>query len=255
MNRALYLIAVLVLSFLLQACATNGSSRPVSKDAAARANLNLGNAYLREGHPETALKSLKQALKENPRFADAHSAIALAYEELGDLTNAEEHYKRATQLRPKDGAAQNYYAVFLCRHGRWKEAEPHFQRAAADPNYATPAAALTNAGVCARGAGDLDKAEKYFRAALDRDSKFPEALVNLMDLNYRQHHYLQARAFMQRFFSVNKPTAQQLWLCFHIEQALKDDKGAQQCATQLQSDFPNSSEVAQLHEFERNAGR
>ena len=255
MNRTLSLIAVLVLSLLLQACATSGASRPVSKDAAARANLNLGAAYLRKGDPDMALKSLQRALKENPRFADAHSAIALAYEQLGDMKNAEEHYKRATQLQPRDGAVQNSYAVFLCRHGRWKDAEPHFERAVADPSYATPAAALTNAGVCARSAGDLGKAEKYFRAALDHDAKFPEALANLMDLTYRQHHYLQARAFMQRFFSASKPTAQQLWLCFHIEQALKDDNGAQQCATQLQSDFPNSSEVAQLHEFERNAGR
>lgn len=255
MNKTLSLIAVLVLSLSLQACATTDSSRRPSKDAAAKANLNLGVAYLRKGNADLAMKSLKRALEEDSRLADAHSAIALAYEQLGDVKSAEEHYKRATQLEPNDGSAQNSYAVFLCRHGRWQEAEPHFKRAANSRNYSTPEAALTNAGICARSAGDSDKAETYFRAALDRNAKFPEALANMMDLAYKQKHYLQARAFMQRFFDVSTPNAKQLWLCFRIEQALKNDNGAQRCATRLQSNFPNSSEVAQLRELEHDAGR
>jgi type IV pilus assembly protein PilF len=256
MNKTLVsMLTVLVLSLLLQACAATGSRGRPSRETAAQANLNLGVAYLRQGNTEQAMKSLKRALDENPRLADAHSAIALAYEQLGDVKQAEEHYKRATQLEPKDGSAQNSYAVFLCRHGHWEEAEPHFKRAADSPNYSTPEAALTNAGICARNAGDLAKAENYFRQALDRDAKFPEALASLMDLAYRQKHYLQARAFMQRSFDVSTPSAKQLWLCFRIEQALKDDAGAQRCATQLQSEFPNSPEVAQLRELEQDAGR
>lgn len=257
MNRTGLLIFLCSLSVLLQACATTGATgqRPASKEDAARANLNLGAAYLRQGRPDLALKNLQRALDENPRLADAHSAIALAYDQLGDPDSAEEHYRRATQLAPNNAAAQNSYAVFLCRHDRWPEAEGYFKRAANNPNYDTPEAALTNAGICARSANDLDKAEQYLRAALDRNAKFPDALASMMELAYQRKNYLQARAFMQRSFDVRPPDARQLWLCFRIEQDLNSPDRAQKCATRLESEFPDSSEMAQLREFERDAGR
>jgi type IV pilus assembly protein PilF len=39
--------------------------------------------------------------------------------------------------------------AFLCRLGRFPDAEKYFLRAVEDPFYKTPAAALANAGVCA----------------------------------------------------------------------------------------------------------
>src|SRR5690606_30779618 len=124
--------------------------------------------------------------------------------------------RRATQLEPSNPAAANSYAVFLCRQGNWRQAEPYFRRAVENPRYPTPAAALTNAGVCARDAGnDLEAAEQYFRAALSRNPSFPDALYNMMDLSYRAENYLQARAFLQRYMDASQPTSAVLWLCYH----------------------------------------
>ena len=50
---------------------------------------------------------------------------------------------------------------------RWADAEPYFRRAADNATYATPEVALTNAGVCARDAGEPEEAAENFRAALD----------------------------------------------------------------------------------------
>src|SRR5690606_3806656 len=145
----------------------------------------------------------------------------------------------------------NSYAVFLCRRDRWSDAEPYFRRAISSPRYATPAAALTNAGNCARSAGDLDGAEDYFRQALSRDGAFPDALTGMMELAYSRENYLQARAFMQRYLDVRPASAGVLLHCYTIETRLEDRAAAERCAQRLHTEFPQSPEVAQLRQFER----
>jgi type IV pilus assembly protein PilF len=243
--------AIVVLS-LSQACVTTSRVPDPPPEEAAAANLNLGIAYLRQSRPELALEKLERALEYNPRLAAAHSTIAIVFEQLADPEAAEEHYLRATQLGPDDGSAANSYAVFLCRRNRWQEAERFFRRAADNPRYLTPAAALTNAGVCARAADDTVTAERYFREALTRNPIFPDALYHLANLSYREQDYLQARAFMQRYLGNTASSPEMLLLCVQIEKALGGDNDAQACAQNLRSRFPNSAEVAQLNALERD---
>jgi len=247
-------IVVFAACWLAQACVTssNGTRAPSSDDAAV-ANLNLGVGYLRQGRADLALESLERALELDPRLVDAHSSIAIAYDQLGNAAEAERHYQRATALAPNNAAVANGYAVFLCRNNRWRDAESYFRRAADDPRYATPEAALANAGVCARNAGDHGKAEEYFRAALNKNPAFPDALSSMMELSYDAKNYLQARAFMQRYLDVRPANASVLWLCFNIEQELDNPDGAQRCAAQLREGFPGSPELAQLQELQRDA--
>ena len=61
--------------------------------------------------------------------------------------------------------------------------------------------------MCAGDAGDNAKAEEYFRAALDKNPEFPDALSNMIDMSYREQDYLQARAFMQRYLDVRPADA------------------------------------------------
>jgi type IV pilus assembly protein PilF len=249
---------LIALVCVLQGCAGSTSaigSRNVSDGEAAQANLNLGVAYVRQGRPDLAIPSLVRALEQDPRLADAHSTIAIAYDQIGSDEDAERHYRRATQLDPANAAAANSYAVFLCRQDRWKDAEPYFRRATENPRYPTRATALTNAGLCAKDSGDVAKAEEWYRAALAEDGASPGALAGLMELSYQQENYLQARAFMQRYLDNAQPSAAVLWLCFNIEQALDDANAAERCATQLRQNFPQSSEFAQLRQFESDARR
>jgi type IV pilus assembly protein PilF len=249
-------IAVVACCLLAQACVTTTSTgeRPPSDEDAAVANMNLGAGYLRQGRADLAIEALERSLELDPRLADAHSTIAIAYDQRGEMTLAEQHYRRATSLDAGNGAAANSYAVFLCRQNRWRDAESYFRRAADNPRYATPAAALANAGVCARNAGDEAKAEEYFRAALAKDPAFPDALSGMIELSYRQQEYMQGRAFVQRYLDV-RSSASVLWLCFNIEQELDNPTGAERCAAQLREGFPESPELAQLQELLRRNGR
>ncbi len=248
-------LAVIVLIGLLsQGCvSTTTSSAPSqSNDDAAIANLNLGVGYLRQGRTELAIEILERALSYDPRLADAHSSIAVAYDQLGLSDQAEDHYRRATQLESDNPDAANSYAVFLCRHDRWNNAERYFRRAANNPIYTTPAAALANAGVCARAAGELDTAERYFREALGRDPEYPDALFHMTDLAYQDENFLQARAFMQRFLASADASAEMYWLCFQIEQELDSSAQAQSCATRLREQFPTSEQASLLFRLERD---
>jgi type IV pilus assembly protein PilF len=256
-KASLLRVAALLASMgILYGCATSGASvgsSLSSDEQAARANLNLGVAYLGQNNPQLALEKLERALEQNPRLAEAHAAIAIAYDQLGQPDDAEKHYRRATQLAPDNPAAANSYAVFLCRHNRWRDARPYFERAAENPRYTTPAVALTNAGTCAMSADQPDQAEDYFRAALDKDKTFGDALAGLLNLSYQRGEYLEARAFLQRYLDAQPATAPMLWMCFNIEQKLGDAAAAKRCGERLRQDFPASEEVAELSRFERDA--
>lgn len=243
-------LALAAACVLLTAC--GGSNRVASPTEAAQANLNLGIGYLRQGRPELAVENLQRAIRIDPRLAAAHSALALAYDQLGNAGEAEEHHSRAVRLAPSDPTIANSYAVFLCRRNRWKDAEPYFVRAASNPSYPTPAAALANAGTCALTAGDVENAEKYFRDALARNPEFPDALAGLLDLSYREQNYLQARAFLQRLLEVRPATPSVLLMCFDIERALGDRAAADRCARRLREEFPRAPEIAELEQLEAN---
>ncbi|MEE8237601.1 MAG: type IV pilus biogenesis/stability protein PilW [Gammaproteobacteria bacterium] len=251
------LAEIVVLGLLCQGCISTTTSTstttPQSDEAAAIANLNLGVGYLRQGRADLAVDILERALSFDPRLADAHSSIAVAYDQLGQPDEAEEHYRRATRLEPNNPGAANSYAVFLCRHDRWDDAERYFRRAAENPRYTTPAAALANAGVCARAADESDVAERYFREALARNPGYPDALYHMTDLAYQDENFLQARAFMQRYLESATANPEMLWLCFQIEQQLDSPIRAQTCATRLRDQFPESAQATRLFRLERDA--
>jgi type IV pilus assembly protein PilF len=245
------LAAVLVLS---QGCTT--SSTPVGtvkkedaatkREEAARVHTELGKAYLQQGKLDVALEKLNMALSFDADYADAHTLLGMLYERINDQAKAEEHYKRAVQLRPKAGAEANNYGAFLCKIGRYDEAETYFQRALADPFYNTPTAALNNSGVCLLRAGKRDRAEPVLRQALDRDPTDTEALIQLAFMLYEEGDYMKARAFVQRFEALAPPQPDALLLGRNIELHLGDSQGAEDYTRRLLEGFPGSEQARSL---------
>ncbi len=254
MRHVRVLCALAILPIL--GCVTEGElvSTTIDPEEAAEVNLNLGIAYIRQGRWDLAREKLEKAIDQNPELAEAYSALAIVYDNLGEPELAESNYRTAVRLGPENSSVLNAYAVFLCRQGRGDRAEEYFQKAAANPRYTTPEAALTNAGVCMRNMGHLDKAETYFRSALAKNSRFPDALFQLTDIAYGRDNLMQARAFLQRYMASAPANPQILWLGIRIERGLGDEGAAQRYAGELKSKFPESSEVNQLLELERRVG-
>lgn len=229
---------------------TGDGSKPPRAEAnlleAARINTELGIDFMRKGQYDAALEKLTRALDQNPDYALAHSSVAFVYSQRGEYGRADKSYKRALQLAPDDPATRNNFGVFLCGQNRRQDAEGVFLQAARNPRYAEPEKAWTNAGVCARGKPDLDKAEQFFREALKARAEFPEALAQLAGMSLERKDYLRARAFVQRYERVGPATPETLWIAAKAEFALGDEAAAAAYAARLRREFPESKESASL---------
>lgn len=238
---------VLVLAgFAASAVAQERAPAEDPRSAAARYNAQLGIAYLKQNDVTIAREKIERALAQNPRDPIVQSSAGLLYERLNDVAKADRAYSAALRLAPKNPDYQNNYAVFQCRRGEFAKGQKLFEQAASNPEYATPAAAYTNAGVCARSAKDLARAEDYFRKALKLVSDYPDALLQMADLSFARGNGLASRAFLQRYFVRAPSSPDALLLAIRVERSLGDVAAANDYETKLRREFPASEQARQL---------
>jgi len=215
-------------------------------EKAAEFNTSLGLEYMNRGQYEVALGKLKKAVREDPDYAPAHTVMAILYEQIGEEDLAGKHYQKAYEADPGDGDVNNNYATYLCKTGHKDKAIGHFMKALDDPFYSSPAVALTNAGRCALGEGDLAEADEFLRSALQKEPGFPDALFAMASLNFEQQNYLKARAFIQRYEDVAQHDPVSLMLAYEIEAAMGDQKSAADYRRSLLTGFPESAQAAEV---------
>lgn len=240
--------SVLVVSLLLASCGGAGSGGFMGQSSektkkSAELQVQMAQEYLKKNDLETARDKLKRALELDPYSAQAHTMSGFLNETIKDMVLAELHYRRAVELLPKDGGMNNNFGSFLCRQGRYEEADVMFQRAIADPYYRTREAALTNAGVCAKDAGQIEQAELYLRQSLDFRPDYAPALFPMSAVMFARGDHMRARAFLQRFESSHPVSPESLRLGMKIEQALGDTRNAEDYRRRLTSSFPRSPEA------------
>jgi cellulose synthase operon protein C len=78
-----------------------------------------GQIQLRDGHVQGAVASLQAALKSDPDNGVAHYHLGLAYDQLGDLSQAETEWRDAVRLKPDLMEAQRALAAVSIRKGDW----------------------------------------------------------------------------------------------------------------------------------------
>jgi type IV pilus assembly protein PilF len=249
------LLALFLVSLLVSAGASQQTENPDEKSdsrRAAESNTSLGLEYMERGQYEVALGKLKKAVREDPGYAPAHTVMAVLYERIGEFALAGKSYQKAYQADPANGDVNNNYGVYLCKSGEANKAMGHFLKALDDPFYSSPSVALTNAGACEMGDGDLAEANNYLRRALKIEPDFPDALMAMANLKFQEQNYLGARAFMQRYEAAASHDAESLLLAYKIETASGDSKNANRYKLMLESHFPESE---QTREVRRLSGR
>lgn len=234
-----------VLAFaLLAALPAFAQSEPKDPiEEAGRINARLAMEYLKRDNLQVAQEKIDKALVQNPKDVNVQLSAGLVYERLHDNKEAEKHFRLALRAAPDSPEALNALGSFFCRNKQQAKGVEMFVKAATNPLYRTPFVAYTNAGVCARSAGNLDQAERFLRQALTSQVDYPETYAQLAGVLHDRGNNLQARAFVERFFAIAPATPDMLLLGHNIEVALKDKGAADVFKERLQKEFPNSEQT------------
>lgn len=230
------LACLTMLVALAAGCAATGGKDPKE---AARVNTQLGIEYIGQGQIKMAQGKLERALELDPTYAPTHATLAVLYQRIGRDDEAQKFFEQALALDPHDSYTRNNYGGYLCRRGKTREAMAQFAEVLKDQSYASPEVPLTNAGICARKLPDNKRAEFYFRRALARAPKYPDALAQMAQLSYDRRQALKARAFLQRLEALQPLDREQLELGMKIERALNNEQARARYEQRLRARHPD----------------
>ncbi len=212
----------------------------------ARIRLELATGYFDQGQTTVALDELKQSLAADPTFADAFNLRGLIYMRLSEPRLAEDSFRRAAALNPRDPNVAHNYGWLLCQQARYTEAEPQFVTALGSPVYGGQAKTWMARGLCQMNAARPEEAERSLSRAYELDPANPVVAYNLANLLYKRGNDERARFYLRRLNNSELANAETLWLGIRVERRLGNRDTAQQLANQLTRRFPQSPEVAAL---------
>ncbi|CAM4429063.1 MAG: hypothetical protein LEGION0398_MBIBDBAK_01320 [Legionellaceae bacterium] len=212
MQSLLYKIMFLLFCIsLLWGCASITQAQEKS-NLAATYNVELGLGYLQKGNLTRAKAKLLLALNQSPNWPLALDAMGYFLEKTGSPEEAENYYKRAVVLAPKDGKVLNNYGAYLCRQKNKEKAEMYFLAAVKDPNYLTLADAYENAGLCALTIPNESKAMIYFEKALVKNPQQLSSIQELAKLHFKQKNYSQTLKYIDQYLAYSNKNSHMLYL-------------------------------------------
>lgn len=210
----------------------------------ARVRLELATAYFSRGQLTVALDEVKLALAADPNLGPAFNLRGLIYSNLGEAPLAEDSFRRALQINPRDGDAMHNFGWHLCRERRFAEANQQFERALAEPRYPGVTRTLLSQGVCQARAGQYPDAERTLTRAYELDTGNPATAYNLAEVLLRRGEFERARYYVRRVNAqADVVNAESLWLAARIEHRLGNAAGAAEFGQQLRARFPQSPEA------------
>lgn len=230
--------------------AASASSEPVTESdepearKRARIRLELASSYFENGQTTVALDEIKQSLVADPSYPSAYVLRGLVYMRMNEAGLAEDSFRRALQLNPRDADALHNYGWFACQQGRHVEAIDFFQRALASPVYGGQAKTLMAKGICQTRVGQFAEAEGSFSRSYELDAANPITGYNLTSLLYRRGEYTRAQFYIRRLNNSELANAETLWLGIKVERRLNNTEATEQLAQQLSRRYPKSREWA-----------
>ena len=210
----------------------------------ARLRLELATGYFQQGQTNVALDEIKQSLVADPTFGDAYNLRGLVYMRLNDISMAEESFRRALALNPRDSDAAHNYGWLMCQQGRYADSARFFAQAVANPTYGGGAKTLMTQGICQVRAGQLVEAEQSLMHSYELDAGNPVTGYNLASLLYQRGEFTRAQFYIRRLNNSDLANAETLWLGIKTEQKLNNRDTVRQLGAQLQKRFAASREAA-----------
>lgn len=212
----------------------------------ARIRLELAVGYFEQGQTTTALDELKQAISIDPSYGDAYSLRGLIYMRLNDFRVADESFRKALTLSPKDSNILHNLGWLLCQQGKFSESEQVFTQALSNPHYAERAKTFRTLGLCQLKAGQRAEAEQNLLKSYEFDAGNPITAYNLAYLLYQRGDFVRAQFYVRRLNNSELANSESLWLGVKVERRLDNKEAMQQLAAQLEKRFPKSPEYGAL---------
>jgi type IV pilus assembly protein PilF len=219
-------------------------SDETSRQRRARLRMELASGYFEQGQTTVALDEIKQALVADPNNADAYSLRGLVYMRLEDAGMAEDSFRRAIAINPRDPNARHNYGWLLCQQNRYGDAAVQFTEALGVPGYTDRAKTLMTQGVCELKAGQRQQAERSLQQAYEIDAGNPVVGFNLASVLAQREEWTRAQFYIRRVNNSPSASAETLWLGIKVERKLNNREAAAQLGGQLQRRFPQSREAS-----------
>ncbi|TAM43668.1 MAG: type IV pilus biogenesis/stability protein PilW [Burkholderiaceae bacterium] len=221
--------------------ATESDATPARKRAQIR--LDLAVDYFSRGQTTIALDEVKRAIVADPTYGEAYNLRGLIYMRLDDPKLAEDSFRRAMALKPRDGGILHNYGWMLCQQHRYPEADQVFKQALAIPLYGDKAKTLMTEGLCQMQAGHKAEAEASLSASYQLDAGNPITGYNLASLLFQRNELTRAQFYIRRINNTDLANAESLWLGIKIERKMNNRVAMLQLADQLQHRFPESRQL------------
>ena len=142
-----------------------------------RAYNNLGNALIRQGHPEEAIPHLRRAVELDPHLALPHNNLGSALFRMGRAEESLPCFEEAVKLDPADATAYYNMGTALMKLGRTEKALACFREAI--KLDANGAAAYTNVGSALLEQGHPEEAIACLKQAIQLDPTLATAYSDL----------------------------------------------------------------------------
>ncbi len=228
-----------------QADIITSSDEPEARKRA-RVRLELASGYFTEGKTEVALDELKLALISDPNFGEAFNLRGLIYMRLSDMRLAEDSFRRALALNPRDADAAHNFGWMLCQQRRYDESFAMFAQANAVPLYGNQSKTYMTRGLCELAANRRSDAERSFARSYELDAGNPISGYHLSTLLFERGEFERAQFYTRRLNNSELSNSETLWLGIKIERKMGNTAVVSQLTTQLRRRYPQSKELASL---------
>lgn len=247
------LLSVLVCVFLvsLNACVVTetGSFNPKEdREKALDASVQLAKNYIRDQNWEGAIRHLKKALEYDPKSSEVHQAMAMVFQNTGEIELAEQHYKKSIAATKDASMSQLNYGLFLFNQKRFAEAKSQLTLSTQDVLFAERSAAFLYLARTNRMLKALPDAEDaYMRAYRLNPNGNPILILEMADFFYEQEKYDQSQAFYKAFLlKRTAPTPTSLLLGARLARLNGDKNLVASYGLKLKNLFSNSMQYQQF---------
>lgn len=191
-----------------------------------------------------AFDELTAAVNLDPKRVESQLSLALYYQRVGDMANADATYRKAISLNDHSAAAHMQYARFFVQQNRLDMAEVEFKKAVeGEPDNRIARRILASFYLVNK---QYDKAEEAFKglAALDGDK--PEGRAILADFYSTVGRFDEAINLYQDILKKSPEYTQGRYRLGEIMLQRGDIDGASEQAKQLIAKNPNDRDALKL---------